>query len=326
MRRREAGRPTADGGRAITDAAIEAYEIVNIGRRLAGEQPVAPKRGARFHFEFPGSVHGFQPEQTTESRGTVSVENVPGHSEAGERSLALGFRGPAPGRVGRVAAPIFVPSLEVASYSERRGYALLASPSLHPGQTLLASVIAAAENAASVECRLYLRHYGERDELDLLAGPEARLEPGRRALLEWRTPDTQGYRIAFVGVQVAGDKGATGTIYLDYLDWDGEPDVKLDRPPFSGTMWKRAWVNGLDHHDRLDQLEFWPEPYRLVQNYGRGLLMQGSRQWKDYRAAVTMTPHLCKAGGVAVRVQGKRPFPTTPSQAGESGLSARKAG
>jgi hypothetical protein len=172
----------------------------------------------------------------------------------------------------------------------------MASPILHPGQTLRASVVAAAENAATVDCRLYLRHYGERDELDLLAEPEASFEPGRRALFEWRTPDIQGSPIAFVGVQVAGDKGATGAVYLDFLDWDGEPDVALDRPPFLGTMWKRAWVNGLDHHDRLDQLEFWPEPYRLVQSSGRGLLMQGSRQWKDYPATVAMTPHVCKAG------------------------------
>src|SRR5215207_10840739 len=39
---------TADGGRAITDAVIETYQIVNIGRALAGAPPLAPKDGARF--------------------------------------------------------------------------------------------------------------------------------------------------------------------------------------------------------------------------------------------------------------------------------------
>ncbi len=52
--------PTADGGRAITDAVTETYNVVNIGRALAGEEPVTPKGGARFHFELPGSVQGFQ--------------------------------------------------------------------------------------------------------------------------------------------------------------------------------------------------------------------------------------------------------------------------
>ena len=50
---------TADGGRAITDAVTETYHIVNSGRALAGLAPLAPKDGARFHFELPGAVQGF---------------------------------------------------------------------------------------------------------------------------------------------------------------------------------------------------------------------------------------------------------------------------
>jgi hypothetical protein len=38
---------TADGGRAITDTVIETIHIVNIGRALAGQEPIAPKAGAR---------------------------------------------------------------------------------------------------------------------------------------------------------------------------------------------------------------------------------------------------------------------------------------
>src|SRR5258706_1553244 len=51
--------PTAEGGRAITDAVAQTYEVVNIGRALAGAPPLAPKEGARFHFELPGAVQGF---------------------------------------------------------------------------------------------------------------------------------------------------------------------------------------------------------------------------------------------------------------------------
>jgi ADP-ribosylglycohydrolase len=47
--------PTADGGRAITDALIETYHLVNSGRALAGLEPVAPKGGARYHFNLPGA-------------------------------------------------------------------------------------------------------------------------------------------------------------------------------------------------------------------------------------------------------------------------------
>ena len=51
--------PTAEGGRAITDAVIEAGRIATAGRRMAGEEPVQPKGGARFHFDFEGAVQGF---------------------------------------------------------------------------------------------------------------------------------------------------------------------------------------------------------------------------------------------------------------------------
>ena len=63
-------------------------------------------------------------------------------------------------------------------------------------------------------------------------------------------------------------------------------------------------MDGLDGNERLTQLDYWPEPYRLIQNIGRGLLMQGTREWKNYRVTARMTPHMCEAGGLGIRVQG----------------------
>ena len=80
---------TADGGRAITDAVSETYHIVNAGRGLAGEEPLAPKDGARFHFDLPGAVQGFLPQAVPGGCAAVTVDNVEGHSTSGRRSLAL---------------------------------------------------------------------------------------------------------------------------------------------------------------------------------------------------------------------------------------------
>ncbi len=93
--------PTADGGRSITDAVSETYRIANIGRALAGQPALAPKAGAHFHFELPGSVQGFQVENSTELNGSIALENVPGHSRQGKRSLALHYRHLAPGCAAR---------------------------------------------------------------------------------------------------------------------------------------------------------------------------------------------------------------------------------
>jgi len=77
----------------------------------------------------------------------------------------------------------------------------------------------------------------------------------------------------------------------------------LTRPPDGGTMWRRAWVNGVDQFDPR-----WPEPYRIVQNHGTGLLIHGTREWTDYRVSATVTLHMVAAGGVGARVQGMRRY------------------
>ena len=61
---------SADGGRAITDAATEAVHVVNAGRILAGEPPWRPPR---FHFSFPGSVQGFDAEHAD---GSLAVDGI----------------------------------------------------------------------------------------------------------------------------------------------------------------------------------------------------------------------------------------------------------
>jgi ADP-ribosylglycohydrolase len=296
--------PTADGGRAISDAVTETIHLVNAGRRLAGHEPLAPKNGAQYHFDFPGSVQGFQPEETIETQGTVTVENVTGHSQSGSRSLALRYLGLAKGRVARVATPVFIPSLEIATYFERRGYELFASPKIYPGQTVHARVVADKSNPQGVTCKLFARPYTANDALGYVSGPEVTLSAGQECTLAWTIDNPDLSPLAYIGIELNGEGGTRGTVYLDYLSWSGVPNARFDRPAHRGLMWKRAWVNGLDHSDRLTQMDFYPEPYRLLQNHGRGLLIQGTRDWTDYQVTARMTPHLCAAGGLGVRAQG----------------------
>ncbi len=292
--------PTADGGRAISDAVRESVEIVNIGRALAGEPPLAPKAGARFHFDLPGSVQGFQPEEAIDTKGTATVANVEGHSRRGARSLAVRYSGVATGRPARISTPAFIPSKEVGSYFEKRGYALLASPTLHSGQTMRAAVSADAQNVQAVNCSLHLLVYqGPDDQLAVVRGAPVELAPGGQAELVWTAPDTGGQPVAAVGLEISSERRADGVIYLDYLTWEGAPDTTLGQPDDGGVMWRRAWVNAVDQYE-----ERWGEPYRLVQNRGRGLCIQGSREWTDYTAEATVTLHMAQAGGLAVRVQG----------------------
>jgi ADP-ribosylglycohydrolase len=290
--------PTADGGRAVTEAVTQTYEIVNIGRALNGEPPQAPKAGARFHFELPGAVQGFRPEAGVESSGAVHVENVIGHSRLGEHSLAIHYHHVSTGRPARVAAATFIPP----EAKDMPGYSLLASPTLYPGQTVRAELVAADGNPASVTCQLYLRVYGAEDALTSVRGPQAELASGVHHTFEWKLDDQSGHPIAEIGLEIRSEGRADGTIYLDYLTWDGAPDVTWTRPEQGGHMWYRAWVNG------VDKLWWFQEPFRLIQNEGIGLIIQGTREWADYSVSADVRPHMAKSAGVAARVQGMRRY------------------
>ena len=283
---------TADGGRAITDAVIETYQVVNIARGLAGEAPLRPKDGARFHFELPGSVQGF-----TAAGAGVTVENVEGHSQLGARSLAILWDADRPDDSVAATTPTFIPPEAIAM----PGYTLLASPTLYPGQEVRARVIAHRGNAGPLEARLLIRFYGEDEEMQTLAGSPDLLSPGHDAVLAWRIPDLGGAPVAEVGIAAEPAAGGTGTLYLDWLTWGGAPDVTFRRPDWGGNHWRRAWVDGVDQFEGR-----WPEPYRISQNSGTGLISQGTADWRDYRVTADVTLFLARQGGIAARVGGMR--------------------
>ena len=64
-------------------------------------------------------------------------------------------------------------------------------------------------------------------------------------------------------------------------------------------MWKRQWVNAADFFE-----DGFGEAFRVIQNRGRGLVITGTREWTDYSAQASITPHLVKAFGLAAHVQG----------------------
>lgn len=240
---------TAEGGRGITDALTETYHLVNAGRTLAGATPLAPKAGARYHFSLPGSVQGFTAEDSGAVPGAVRVENVVSNGKIRGHSLDIRYVGVAPGRSARVGTPTFVPSRQAAEYFIGRGYELHASPTLYSGQQLRAAVLADAQNLVPVEGSLYIGVYDRADNQTIVRGPKTTLSPGQFSELSWKIPSTCGLPIAAVGIEISHVQLATGTVYLDYLTWNGAPDTVLANPGGEGLMWRRAWVNGVDQYE-----------------------------------------------------------------------------
>ncbi len=268
-----------------------------MGQSLAGKPALKPKNGAKFHFELPGALQGFQPDATAPA--ALRLENVSGNSQDGQRSLALHYSDVSPDYAVRAATPTFIPPEGI----NMPGYRLMASPTLYSGQTIHAHLAADNRNAAAVNARLYISIYGAGDKLVRLYGEALTLDPGLADQLSWQVPNTQGAPIAEVGIEIGAAQPQSGTVYLDYLTWDGTPNVMLGRPPQGGNLWRTAWVDGTDQTDR-----YWPEAYRLVQNRGTGLYIQGTRDWTDYRVSADIMPHLATGAGIAARVQGMRRY------------------
>jgi len=147
--------------------------------------------------------------------------------------------------------------------------------------------------------------YNERDELEQIYGDKHELLSGSEAMLTWRVPDTGGYPIFEVGLEIEtrDRSGVDGVIYLDYLTWAGAPKTVLRRPDDNlSTMWKHAWVNN------VSQFQTRWEGLRITNGEGIGFIAQGSRDWKDYRVRSEVTPLLAEAWGLAARIQGRERY------------------
>jgi ADP-ribosylglycohydrolase len=286
---------SADGGGAINDAVRVTWRLVDLGRRLAGVAPMAPpKQGAQFHFSLPGSVQGFRVEGT--GAGALRVSNEP--FEAG-RALCIHYEG-----LGSEPAAVLTPTFTAPDVVRMRTYELMATPMLYSGQMVRARVFAEASNPGAVEVALRALVYDRNDALSAVDGDAVRHAPGAETVLSWRIPDTGGQPIQSIGIALRSQAtGASGAVRLDYLRWDGAPDLRLRQPDETSDFWRRSWVNGVSSFSKN-----FPQAFRISQDREEGLLVHGTRQWTDYRVAATVTVNLAEYAGVGVRVQGLRRY------------------
>jgi hypothetical protein len=64
-------------------------------------------------------------------------------------------------------------------------------------------------------------------------------------------------------------------------------------------MWRRAWINAVDHVGTR-----WESAFHLCQDRGTGLFIQGSRDWQNYTVQAAIMSDPAKSFGLAARVQG----------------------
>ena len=196
------------------------------------------------------------------------------------------------------------PTFTPPEVTRMRTYELMATPLIYPGQRVRARVIAGSENAGDVAVSLSALVYHLADDLRAIESEAVSLPPGEETILDWRLPDTDGQPIQSIGVAVRSPGGVQdGAIVLDWLRWDGPPNMRLRRPKEPSDFWRRAWVNAVDTFSTSS-----PHAFRISQDRGEGMIIHGGRQWRDYRIETALTVHLAEYAGIGVRVQGLRRF------------------
>lgn len=330
--------PTADGSSCLSDATREAYKMANRGRKLAGEEPMIPKDGARYHFELPGSTQGFRALEGPEWTKNVTIGNELGHSETGTRALKVEFSGVGLGQGVALATETFVPE----AVFDAPGYEVTACPILYSGQRVTTRIELDGMEGGSLIVRLIAITNDKTASLKPLRSETTLLRAGGNATLNWTMPDTGGYPIMKIGIEarVAGDENPgemapytstlgpdshylnAGTLYVDYLRIDGIPTMELgspdDKAPQSKPeqsllllerpkktlrkVWLRQWVNG------VTTLEHRRGSVRPIQDTGTGLFYTGDREWSEYRVSAEIIPNFFTESGIAIYVQGMKHY------------------
>lgn len=298
---------SADAGYSVNNAVRITYDLVNLGRKLAGEEALpAPKDGAQFHFSLPGSVQGFVATRHDLLPHRVKIEQS--IDDKDRPGLAIRLDGWAnPTQPVEVLTQVFTPP-EIVKMNT---YELMASPLVSPGQKVTAVVFADKSNTEPVSINLRLKHYNESETLTSLDGPSTALGPGDAQTLTWTIPDSfDSQPIQQIGLALSCPKGhISGTVRLNSLSYSGSPHMTLCRPStapsYSTThgqkkFWTRAWVDNMS----TLHTSFGSASFVMARDRGEGILTTGTRDWKDYK--VTVPGFMIHSGsvGLCVRVQG----------------------
>ena len=307
--------PTADGGRAITDAVQETYRIVNSARALVGIGPSDLDKGARFNFSMPGSVQGFHLDPGPETCLTARLENVQAEgfvaTGANGRVLSVEYSNLAPGLPLRVRTATFV----LPDAMDMPAYTLMASPTLYPGQTVSVRVAAPGDVGAGKSytppvASLFVQTYEPEGSntarpFRTHKGDPVSISP-EFSTIDFPVPDTEGAPVVTVGLEIGySPEGArSGRVLIDNLTWEGGVATTLYDPSVrAGTRCNESWIRA------CDRIYFW-HAMVVSNSIGPGFALNGTREWSDYSIRADIVPRLFERGGVVFAFNGLRRYMT----------------
>ncbi len=296
--------PTADPARGVTDAVTEALAIARMGRRVMGwpmQKP--PKGGARWHFEMPGASQGWTADrQALAGTGGIKVENVAGYSAAGKRSLRVHFDALTPDNPAGISVPLM----------ESKGagsYAMQGVPLLYPGMTVTLRG-RAGRIAGQATARLFIRYANPIPKSPdvTVYGRPVLLHSRAAFMLKMSAPATEGFPIQALGLEISARRTARGDVYIDAAYLGGRPRTEFPLHRLMARTGGNEISGFIVHadilrHPRQDQRK---DTLWCGKDEGRGFLVTGTSDWRDYRFEADIAPHTPGPCGLLARWQGQK--------------------
>ena len=209
--------------------------------------------------------------------------------------MRVELKGLSLGVTGSISTPVFVEPFAASS-----SFAMVASPTLYPGQTVHAVV----DMPEGVKARLYMLIYDRDDAIQRVSG-----EWTTGPEINWTIPDTNGLPLYRIGIEFGSDTRFDGKATIRSLDWSGAPsryEIKgmLVKSIWNLTpFWTRAWVSSARH--------FAPDfKYTLCFShpFENGVATTGSRDWDDYSIESSLDFSINEGAGLVARARGHRRY------------------
>ena len=241
----------------------------------------------RYHFSYPGSTQGFKIDGSTSK--LIQLKQC-GADKAGLRASVKKF-----GK--KDACSFSVRTLYTPEELSANYYGASFSPSIYPGQKITASIALPEDASEELTASLCVFDLQSAKKIQGSARP---LIPGKAVLLEFELPYIEQAIIGSVGVVIrsVGAKPWSGSLVLEYLDWQGIPHWKQDFSQAAeafGAFLGWTYVRG---YCRLE------DSCAVISGDKGAVCLTGDITWEDYTVSCSMTARAGKVHALLARVQG----------------------
>lgn len=134
------------------------------------------------------------------------------------------------------------------------------------------------------------------------------LENDKTTTLELDIKSAEGRPVTDLGFEISGMDGGNGTIYIDRVYYDINPEIEISGPLAKNEHYEMpGWINDIDM-SRGKFSDDTEDFFYIGKNSTRGVLVTGTDEWSDYTISADIKIHCPGKAGLMARYRGLTRF------------------